>query len=52
MSVDPTLMDPMSGREDGIARIEDLGGVHAPPDQALARRWWCEILGQSLVMSW
>ena len=44
MSVDPPLMDLMSGGEDGIARIKDLGGVHAPPDQALARRW-CDILG-------
>ena len=45
MSFDPPLINPMSGGKDGIARIKDLVGVHAPPDQALVRRWWCDILG-------
>ena len=30
MSVDPPLMDPMAGGEDGIARIKDIGGVYVP----------------------
>ena len=40
MNVDPPLMDPMGGGEDGIAKIKDLGGSTSPPDQPLARRWW------------
>ena len=37
MSVDPPLMDPMGGGEDGIARIKDPGGVHAPTGSGISK---------------
>ena len=42
MSLDSTLMNPMGGGEDGIARIKDFGGVHV---STLARRSRCDVFG-------
>ena len=37
MSVDPPLMDPMDGEEDGIAIIKDIGGVHVPNGTGISK---------------